>query len=278
MNAMRILVLVVALGAAGMAALLLGGFFGKTKEAEAAPGPVSDMAEVLVAAKDLDVGHRLVPDDLRWQKWPKDGVSSNFVTKETNPGALEGMVGAVARTVMFNGEPATDGKVVHAENASFMAAVLSPGMRAVSVVISEETGAGGFILPNDRVDVILTQNDQNGSTGEQKAFTRTLLQNIRILAVGQTFRDSNAPPEGAATVDKAKTATLEVSPVEAELLEHGGKAGTLSLALRGLADADTPIVEVRVPAGSTGNHRAVATTITIIRAGAPSQVQSSGVQ
>ncbi len=277
MNAMRILVLVIALGAAGMAALLLGGFFGKNKEASAAPGPIADLSEVLVVAKDIDVGHKLVADDLKWQKWPKDGIASNYVTKDTNPSALEGMVGAVARTVMFSGEPATDGKVVHAENASFMAATLSPGMRAVSVVMSEETGAGGFILPNDRVDVIVSANAQNSGSGEQKAFTRTLLQNIRVLAVGQTFRDNAGSTDQQPTTVEAKTATLEVSPLEAELLEHGSKQGTLSLALRGLADADTPIIEVRVPAG-TNNRHAVNSTITIIRYGAVTQVQAAGNQ
>lgn len=280
MNVMRILVLVIALGAAGMAALLLGGFFGKSKEAVASPGPVGDLTEVLVAATDIDVGHRLTAEDLKWQKWPKDGVAANFISKEANPSGLETMIGAVARTVLFSGEPATEGKLVHAESASFMAATLSPGMRAVSVEISEGTAAGGFILPNDRVDVIISATENTDESGNQRAFTRTLLENIRVLAVGQTFRDNTAsatPEDSTTTVEKANTATLEVSPVEAELLEHGAKAGKLSLALRGLADADKPIVELRVPAGQ-GNASRANNTITIIRYGTASQVQAAGNQ
>ena len=275
MNPLRIIVLVIAIGAAGMAALLLGGFFGKRSEATAAPGPAVAMTEVLVAAKDLEVGHSLTAEDLAWQKWPRDSVAPAFITKDANPAALETMIGAVARTTVFTGEPATETKIVRAETSSFMAAVLTPGMRAVSVEISEETGAGGFILPNDRVDVIVTIDAGNDEGGAKRVMSRTLLQNLRVLAVGQTFRDNavGEASEDSKTV-AAKTATLEVSPAEAELIEHAARGGKLSLTLRGLTGADTPIAVLRVPQDQAGRQRS-SSTITIIRYGETSQVQAA---
>jgi pilus assembly protein CpaB len=280
MSPLRILILIVALGAAGMAALLLGGFLGGRNKAVAAAGPVVEMTEVLVAAKDIDVGHTVLADDLKWQKWPKDALSAPFITKDSHPAGLEGMVGAVARTVLFTGEPATDAKLVRAESSSFMAATLAPGMRAVSVEISEETGAGGFILPNDRVDVVVTIEGANATDGVKRVMTRTLLQNIRVLAVGQTFRDSAGATDtgGDSQNVAAKTATLEVSPAEAELIQQGGEAGTLSLALRGLTGADTPIAALRVPAGTGNAPKRTNNVITIIRFGEVSQVQAAGNQ
>ncbi len=259
-----------------MAALLLGGVFGKKNQATAAPGPQVQMAEVLVVARDLDIGTPVSADDLKWQKWPKDAVAAGYVTKEMNPQGLENTIGAIARATMFSGEPVTDTKLVRAESSNFMAAALSPGMRAVSVEIREETGAGGFIKPNDRVDVILTANAGSSDDGLKRAITRTLLQNIRVLAVGQTFRDSAGTTEAnTGTEQTAKTATLEVSPAEAELLQEGGELGTLSLALRGLSQSDKPIVELRVPAGSNGRQKAPR-TITVIRYGEVTQVQAAG--
>lgn len=277
MSPVRIIVLLVALGAAGMAALLLGGVFGKKNQAvAAAAGPQVQMTEVLVAARDLDIGTAIVAEDIKWQKWPADAVAAGYVTKDANPSGLEGMVGAVARTMVYAGEPVSDVKLVRAESSNFMAATLTPGMRAVSVEISEETGAGGFIKPNDRVDVILTAEAGNSDDGIKRAVTRTLLQGIRVLAVGQSFRDSAGTTETTGdTQPAAKTATLEVSPAEAEILQQGTEIGKVSLALRGLSDADKPVVELRVPAGSKGQQRKTG-TITIVRFGEVTQVQTAG--
>lgn len=276
MSPVRIIVLLVALGAAGMAALLLGGVFGKKNQAAAAPGPQVQMTEILVAARDLDIGTPIGPDDIKWQKWPSDAVAGGYITKDANPQGLETMIGAVARTGVFAGEPVTDVKLVRAESSNFMAAALGPGMRAVSVEISEETGAGGFIKPNDRVDVIVSVEASNSDDGLKRAVTRTLLQNVRIMAVGQTFRDSAGTTEtNGETQQTAKTVTLEVSPAEAELLQQGVEIGNLSLALRGLTGADKPVVELRIPAGTGGKQRG-SSTITVVRYGEVTQVQAAG--
>lgn len=278
MSPVRLIVLLIALGAAGMAALLLGGVFGKKNEAVAAAAPQVKMSEVLVASRDLDIGTPIGPDELKWQKWPTDAVAGSYLTREANPQALEGMIGAVARTTVFSGEPVTEVKLVRAESSNFMAASLAPGMRALSVEIREETGAGGFIKPNDRVDVILTAEAGTADNGMRRVISRTLLQNVRVLAVGQTFRDSTGATEASReTQQMAKTATLEVSPAEAELLQQGGETGKLSLALRGLTAADKPVIELRIPAGTSGSQRS-GTNITIIRHGEVTQVQAAGIR
>jgi pilus assembly protein CpaB len=274
MNVSRVLVLLVALGASGMAALLLGGFFGGKPKVSAAPAaaPTVQMAEVLVASKDIDVGHTIASGDLKWQKWPKDALADQFIVQEVSPDALEGMTGAVARTVVFAGEPATSAKLIRADSANFMAATLTPGMRAVSVVISEETGAGGFILPNDHVDIVVTP--RQGEVAQlSAASSRTLLQDIRVLAVGQRFRDSSGASDQDGSIVQARTATLEVSPQEAEMLQQAAAAGTLSLSLRGLSNPNTAVGAARVPSGSgTG----ASGTVTVIRYGEVQQMRPGG--
>ncbi len=279
MNIGRILILGVALLAAGGAAMLVGR--GKPPaEAAAPPALRMDMTEVLVATRTLDVGQKVAFEDLRWQAWPRDAVAGVFIDKETNPSGLEDMVGTVARAVVFEGEPATGQKLVRADGAGFMAASLTPGMRAVSVPVTEETGAGGFILPNDRVDVIVSYKEAADMTGGQQAFSRTILTDVRVLAVGATMRDApqpaaegETPPEGDTANIAAKTATLEVSPIEAELVQLAATQGTITLTLRGLAMADAPAPAPRVP-GAAGDSRPRGQSVTIVRAGRKTQTDA----
>jgi pilus assembly protein CpaB len=122
-----------------------------------------------------------------------------------------------------------------------MAAILPTGMRAVSTQISPENGAGGFILPNDRVDVILTRRDANaekGGGGDART-SETVLTNIRVLAIDQNVEEKNGQK-----VVVGKTATLELSPAQAETLVLSQQIGSLSLALRSVTDAtqkDAPV-------------------------------------
>ena len=150
---------------------------------------------------------------------------------------MNSVVGSIVRYPFVAGEPIREQKLVKANGSGFMAAILPTGMRAVSTEISPETGAGGFILPNDRVDVILSRREKNPDQNNgEAAVSETILTNIRVLAIDQTPREK----EGQNTV-LGKTATLELKPEQAEALARARQTGTLSLALRSLADANTPV-------------------------------------
>jgi len=229
MNRSRVVILVLAALAAGAAALLVRGLLGggTSKSAADTPPPVAT-TEVLVAASEIQPGTQVTGNLVRWQAWPKSSVDSTFITADANANADQVVTGTVARAPLVSGEPLTNTKIIHADAAGFMAARLTPGMRAVSIPIATETGAGGFILPNDRVDVIVTL--QVSET--PKAFAaRTLLRDVRVLAVDQTF----AQDKDQKTVI-AKTATLELSPQQSEVVSAASSTGVVSLALRALGD------------------------------------------
>ena len=231
MKAARIVVLVIAVGAGGVAALLAG----RSEK----PAPVKQAAlpqiatvDVLVAKDDIPVGKALSPGDLQWQPWPASAQSGNFIRKNNRPDAIEKLNGMIARTPFVTGEPIREAKLVNAKGSGFMAAILPSGMRAVSTQISPETGAGGFILPNDRVDVVLTRQQTTGSAGSQRQTSETILSNIRVLAI-----DQNVQEKDGQKVVVGKTATLELSPKQVETLALAQHLGSLSLALRSITDA-----------------------------------------
>jgi pilus assembly protein CpaB len=230
MDRSRIIVLAVAAIAAGLVALIARSFLGGGTEApKAAPAPQVAMSEVLVAAGALTPGAQLTPALVRWQQWPKSAVDSTFITQDNVPDVSKVVTGTVVRSPLMAGEPLTASKFVRGDSAGFLAAMLTSGMRAVSISITTETGAGGFILPNDRVDVLSTQ--QMGDAHHAK--TTTILKDIRVLAVDQTYESKDTK-----TV-LAKTATLELSPEQVEVVERAQASGNLSLALRPLGDNQT---------------------------------------
>jgi len=234
MNKSRIIVLAVAAVAAGTVALLLRSLLGGgTPPTAAAPVPRVTMSEVLVAAGNLTPGAQLTTGSVRWQEWPKASVDPSFLTQESAPDIGKFVKGAVVRTPIMANEPLSVTKIVHADSAGFLAAKLMPGMRAVSVTISADTGAGGFILPNDRIDVLLTQ--QLGDT--HKFHTKTILSDVRVLAVDQTYDSKDTK-----TV-VGRTATLELAPAQVELVERSRASGTLSLALRALGDNENSAIQ-----------------------------------
>ena len=229
MNTSRVVILGAAALAAGAAAFLARGLLGGgTEKVKAAPPPPPVTTnEVLVATDAIQAGAPLTPGSVRWQVWPKSAVDSSFITHEEAPDINREVSGVVAREPLVAGEPLTESKIVHAEGAGFMAAMVTPGMRAVSIGISTESGAGGFILPNDRVDVLVT-----GMTASKHYLSKTILSDVRVLAVDQTYKEDKDQK-----VVLAKTATLEISPKQAELVEMAQAAGTISLALRALGDS-----------------------------------------
>jgi pilus assembly protein CpaB len=227
MKAARIIVLTVAVVAGGVAAMLAGR---SEKPSDVkAETPRFDTVEVLIAKSDIARGQTLSSADLSWQAWPA-AAGSNFIRKADQPNALEKISGMIVRAPFVAGEPIREIKLVDAKGAGFMAAILPAGMRAISTQISAETGAGGFILPNDRVDVILSQRGADKAGGASE----TILRNVRILAIDQTVEEKNGQK-----VVVGKTATLELSPGQAETLALSHQLGTLSLALRSIADSST---------------------------------------
>ncbi|HXL98587.1 MAG TPA: Flp pilus assembly protein CpaB [Rhizomicrobium sp.] len=253
MNTSRALVVGGAVAAAIVVALLVRSLLGGgTPEVKAALPPPVATSEVLVASNDLTPGRPLANGDVRWQSWPKSAVDSSFITREETPDMNSFVTGAVVRAPLVAGEPVTTAKVVHSDSAGFMAATLAPGMRALSIGISTESGAGGFILPNDRVDVLMTQ--QAGESAHH-FHARTVLGNVRVLAVDQTFKEDKDQK-----VVLAKTATLEVTPQEAELVEKAQASGTISLSLRPLTDGNAKAIADRSTAQS-------GTDVSVIRYG-----------
>lgn len=215
--------------------------------------PKIETVDILVAKGDIGLGQSVTPQDIAWQAWPASASTGNFIRKSDRPDAVEALSGSIARAPFVAGEPIRDAKLVKAKGSGFMAAILPSGMRAVSTDISPETGAGGFILPNDRVDVILSRRNQENSKSNANA-AEIILNNIRVLAIDQTVEEKNGQK-----VVIGKTATLELTPGQAETLAMSRALGTLSLALRSITDANSP-----EPVDDNGGRQK---TINVIRFG-----------
>ena len=228
MNTARIVVLAIAIGAGGIAAYLASG--SGDKPAPAQPVAQLQTVDILVAKSDIGLGQSVKPDDLQWQTWPAATASSNFISRASKADAIKEITGSIARAPFIAGEPIREQKLVKADGSGFMAAILPAGFRAVSTEISPETGAGGFILPNDRVDVLLTKRDKNpDGKGPDVANSEIILTNIRVLAIDQAPKEK----EGASAL-VGRTVTLELKPEQTETLARARQSGTLSLALRSI--------------------------------------------
>ena len=258
MNRARIVVLTIALGAGGVAAYLASGSDSKP------PPPTEPVAQlqtvdVLVAKSDIGLGQTVTPSDMSWQTWPAATASSSFIRRSDRSEAIKEITGSIARSPFIAGEPIREPKLIKANGSGFMAAILPQGMRATSTEISAETGAGGFILPNDRVDVILTRREKNPdpkATGDI-VIPKIILSNIRVLAIDQAPKEK----DGQNTV-VGKTVTLELKPEQVTLMAAARQAGTLSLALRSIAD----INQTEIAADERPRQRGV----NVVRYGVPS--------
>src|SRR5580698_8227324 len=232
MKTARIVVLGIALAAGGVAAYLVSGSDSKTVVAEAPP-PLPTV-DVLVAKSDIGLGQAVAAGDMQWQTWPAATASNNFIRRSDRPEATTQIAGSIARYPFIAGEPIRELKLVKANGSGFMAAVLPGGMRAVSTEISPETGAGGFILPNDRVDVIQSRREKNmvNPAGADIVISEIVLSNIRVLAIDQVPREK----DGQNSV-VGKTAPRELTPARAGFLPRARQSATLSRALRSMFDA-----------------------------------------
>ncbi|MET4389397.1 pilus assembly protein CpaB [Bradyrhizobium sp. F1.4.3] len=232
MNRARIVVLTVAICAGGIAAYLASG----SNNSAPPPAPVAQLptVDVLVAKADIGLGQTLKPEDVQWQTWPTATASATFIRRNERPEGVTQVTGSIARAPFIQGEPIRDQKLVKADGSGFMAAILPTGMRAISTEISPETGAGGFILPNDRVDVLLTRrlkNPDQGAGASDVVTSEIILTNVRVLAIDQAPKEK----DGQNTV-VGKTVTLELNPAQTQTLSAARQSGTLSLALRSIVD------------------------------------------
>lgn len=268
--ASRIIILGVAAASAGGA-----GYVAKNM---AAPPPVQvalesgpqqpsiELTDVLILTADVPMGQPL-DGSISWQPWPSVGVNANFITRNQEPDAIEKLAGSIARTALLSGEPVRRSKLI-GEGQSFMSAILPSGHRAVATQIAADTSAGGFILPNDYVDVIMTRRAQNAGGGEGFV-TETILKNIKVLAIDQTIQED----EEGKRVKVGETATLELTPQQAEIITVAQQmADRLTLALRSIADTqEKPTEEADYLVTGTGRGGG---TVRLIRSGEVSEVRA----
>jgi len=222
---LRIILLIGALSAGGVAAwLVVAARPDSVTKVVVQPGPTTQ--DVLVAAGDLPPAQTVTKENLRWQPWPENALNSVYVTKASRPDAIDVLAGSVIRNRMAAGEPIREENLIP-RHAGYLATVLPSGKRAMAVRVSAESTAGGFILPNDRVDVLHSDG--------KSPVSHTILSNVRVLAIDQVVDDTTKKENDKANVI-GKTATLELDPSQAEILTAAQAAGTLSLSLRSAAD------------------------------------------
>lgn len=241
MRPIQIVILLVAFGAAGIAGLLAMRLAASPEPQQVVQASPQPSEEVLVAARDLGLGSGLDPDAITWRSWPADGPTEGYIVRSQRPDAVSELKGMLVRGPFLNGEPITERKLVRSDRG-FLSAVLPKGMRAVAVRVNAASTAGGFILPEDRVDVILIRQ---GGSGE--ATSETILLNIRVLAIDQTVEQ--AGEEKKASMVAQDTVTLELTPEQAELITQAQQIGTISLVLRSIEDQAAKTEELRKPTG-----------------------------
>jgi pilus assembly protein CpaB len=234
------------------------------KVVETAPAETVRTTEILVAKRDLPMGTALTEQELAWVSWPQELAASTMIQRSARPGAIEEFKGAITRQSFFSNEPIREEKVIKGNGSGFLSAILPSGKRAIAISIDSRgaTSAGGFILPNDYVDVITTKRDLDASqrAGSDVYNSSTILTNIRVLAIGQNIQEKNGE-----RVVVGETATLELDPSQAELITLHQRSGALALALRSLVDANMP---------EEARAKGPANSVTIVRFGVAQEVSN----
>jgi pilus assembly protein CpaB len=287
MTPARIAIVAVALVASVVLALFVHGLFSRPKPAPAqvAAAPAPPMTRVLVAKTDLGVGDRLTADNMAWQSWPAATLNEAYIT-DAQPVAppqglaettfskartavgdiasgggpkMQAMIGDIVREPIYTGQPITAKMIIHSGDSSYMAVRLPTGMRAISLPLNVESGAGGFIEPGDRIDVLSTHadNNKNGSGG---MITETVLTNALVLAIDQ---HTDSPKTGATVL--GATVTLEVPEESATSVARARSQGGITLALRSYADMS----------GHTTGRSDDSHSIRIFKGGSPAETVSA---
>jgi len=265
MNVLRIVILIVAALAAVVAAVLVRGAMQTEAPPPAAPAAEAPATvRVLAARSELRRGERITRDKVHWVDWPQDLVTPDLVTDRREPNAVDRFEGGIVREQIARGEPMREARVVLAAGgAGVMSAVLTAGYRAVAVPISPEAAAGGFILPNDRVDVLVTYSPNGG-----RLRSDVLVENVRVLAIDQEYDDED--DRGAFV---GETATLELTPQQARSVAVAIGEGEISLILRSVADSAGGPVASGSPEDDSGQR-----AVRVVRYGNETSVFVGGGQ
>jgi pilus assembly protein CpaB len=268
MRPSRIVLLLVAILAGGLAAFLATRGDAPVRQAAVAEPQVIEekKTQILVALAPIGVGERLSQLNVEWQDWPEGAVRPEYINVATTPDALTAISGSVARFEIFAGEPVISQKLIRTEQG-YLSAVLDKGRRGVSISVTAESASGGFIVPNDHVDVVLTRQADTGQISE------TILQNVKVLAIGTRLGETGATgapadpenPRAEIFADSA-IATLDLDPVQAETVINAARIGPLSLVLRSIADFDAAADETV--------HRSANQAVKIIKFGNQSSVMA----
>ena len=255
MDVKKVALLIGALVIAVLTAVMAKNMFsGAGADAAAAAPAVPLGPKVLVARKALPVGTIIDAESLAYQAWPKELVQGAYYTEGSPDANVAKMIGTVVRNPITAGQPITKGALVGPNDRGFLAAALGPGMRAVTVPVSVTSGVAGFIFPGDRVDMVLTQSVAGGGEGEALKVSETIIRNLRVLATDQRIDSKDA--EGKIEVKTFASVTFEATPRISEKIAVAQSLGTLSLALRSIADNTAELEravaagEVKVPAGT----------------------------
>ncbi len=234
MNKAQIAVLAVAVAAGGAAFMMMNNSSPPPVQEIVQAPPQIQTEQVLVASRDLSYGVELGDPDSRWVEWPKESLPTGAMTKTEAPNAQADVKSSYVRIPISGGEPIRKDRLIKGVTAGLMSTMISPGKRAIAIDVTLNNTAGGFILPNDRVDVMRTFRDQDAAkdTGHEVYGSEVVLTNVRVLAMGQTIEKKGADP-----VVTGSTATLELDPRQAEMVVLAQRTGQLTLSLRPITDA-----------------------------------------
>jgi pilus assembly protein CpaB len=226
----------------------------------------AEMENVLVASADIAMGTEITTQ-VAWIEWPANATQEGFIKQSAEPTALQDIAGTIARSPILTGEPIRRAKLIGA-GQSFMSSILPAGKRAIATQITADTAAGGFILPNDFVDVIMTRRIAATPEAPERFTTDTVLKNIRVLAIDQNIQED----EDGRRVKVGETATLELTPEQAENLTIVQQmADRLTLALRSIADANEQIDQSKTSSLGGGQSGA----IRLIKQGVVTETQGA---
>jgi pilus assembly protein CpaB len=239
MNVKSVILIVAALLFAGGTAFVASKMLGHKAPAPQAQVQEAPAKKVLVAKGNLPAGTFIKEEDVSWQKWPVDGVNDTYLLE--GQADINNIVGAVVRKGIVAGEPITEAQIARPGDRGFLAAVLTPGMRAISIDVNDPSSVTGLVFPGDRIDLLLNMQftikeiapDGSLQTSDYHPQTsETILENVRLLATDRNLNDIDSEPK------KLNTVTIEVTPKQAEMVKVAASMGQLNLALRGLGMPD----------------------------------------